>query len=87
MRIVCVISDMQTGGAQRVLAQICNHLAGQGHDVILLSLGRQGEKPFFELSDRVQLSPVGTGFEGKGLRRLARVGVAKDASGSNRGLA
>ncbi len=74
MRIVCAISDMQSGGAQRVLAQICNHLAGQGHDVILLSLGRQGEKPFFELSDRVQLSSVGTGPEGKGLRRLARVG-------------
>jgi GalNAc-alpha-(1->4)-GalNAc-alpha-(1->3)-diNAcBac-PP-undecaprenol alpha-1,4-N-acetyl-D-galactosaminyltransferase len=73
LRIVCVTSDMQVGGAQRVLAQICNHFSVHGHHTILLTLAAGSEAPFFKLSG-VRLLAVGKDLPGRGLKRLARVG-------------
>lgn len=35
MRVLHLLDDMRVGGAQRVLAQLCNELAGQGHAVAI----------------------------------------------------
>jgi len=72
LRIACVIPSMQAGGAQRVLAALCNHFAADGHDVVLLTL-TDAEEPFFELSAAVRLQHLGRGFAGGRLQRLARV--------------
>jgi GalNAc-alpha-(1->4)-GalNAc-alpha-(1->3)-diNAcBac-PP-undecaprenol alpha-1,4-N-acetyl-D-galactosaminyltransferase len=73
LRIACVIPNLDPGGAQRVLAQMCNHFAAQGHDTKLVTLAPASEGFFFELSNAVELVPVGGGPEGAGLRRIARI--------------
>jgi GalNAc-alpha-(1->4)-GalNAc-alpha-(1->3)-diNAcBac-PP-undecaprenol alpha-1,4-N-acetyl-D-galactosaminyltransferase len=49
MKVCCVISDLGTGGAQRVLTTICNHLVMCGHQVSLISFGA-GEASFYPLA-------------------------------------
>lgn len=73
LRVACVIAGMQAGGAERVMAQLCNHLAARGHDVTLITLAPASQESFYELSDRVRLSPLGRLTTGTGLARVARV--------------
>ena len=73
LRVACVIAGMQAGGAERVMAQLCNYLVTRGHDVTLVTLAPASQESFYELSDRVRLSPLGRFAKGTGLARIARV--------------
>lgn len=72
LRIACVIASMNPGGAQRVIAQLCNHFAAQGHDVSLLILESEPAS-FFKLGAGVRLLPLGRHFKGHGIKRILRV--------------
>lgn len=73
LRIVCVIAGMQAGGAERVMAQLCNHFAARGYDTTLVTLSPPSEQPFYDLSEAVSLSPLGRLTEGAHLGRVVRV--------------
>jgi GalNAc-alpha-(1->4)-GalNAc-alpha-(1->3)-diNAcBac-PP-undecaprenol alpha-1,4-N-acetyl-D-galactosaminyltransferase len=73
LRVVCVIAEMQAGGAQRVMAQLCNHFAARRHDTTLVTLRPSSEEPFYDLSEAVTLLPLGRLAEGAQLGRIARV--------------
>lgn len=73
LRIACVIAGMQAGGAERVMAQLCNHLAQKGHAVTLVTLTPAAEPSFHIVSDAVHRSHLGRHPEGSGLARFARV--------------
>lgn len=73
LRVACVIAGMQAGGAERVMAQLCNHLARKGHEVTLVTLTPASEEPFYIVADAVQRSPLGRFVEGAGFARMVRV--------------
>jgi glycosyltransferase involved in cell wall biosynthesis len=51
-----------TGGAERVICDVCSFLAEQGgHEVSLLTLDSPGAPPFYLLSPRVRLLQLGLG--------------------------
>ena len=72
LNISCVIGTMTPGGAERVMAQLCNRLAASGHDVSLLVLSLAPEGSFYELRDNVRLVPLGRAAEGGWLGRTIR---------------
>ncbi len=47
MRIACIIHSLDGGGAERVMASLCSHLSGRGHEVTLITLdnGRRQRHP------------------------------------------
>ena len=59
IRLVCVISSLAAGGAQRVLSTLANHWAGHHYDVTILTLAAVGEQPFFPLDSRIRHTPLG----------------------------
>jgi len=71
--VACVIAGMQAGGAERVMAQLCNHLAEKGHEVTLLTLTPASETSFYEVSSAVRRRPLGRFTDGTGLARIIRV--------------
>ncbi|MES2168387.1 MAG: glycosyltransferase family 4 protein [Pseudomonadota bacterium] len=73
LRVTCVIAGMQAGGAERVMAQLCNHLARSGHEVTLVTLNPASEVWFYEVSDAVRRRPLGRAVEGTGFARIFRV--------------
>ena len=56
MRLLFTIKTMHfaTGGAERVLATLCNGLAARGHDVTLVSFDPGGVQPTYRLADAVE---------------------------------
>ena len=75
---------MQAAGAQRVMAQLVNHLAGRGHDVSLVTFEEAGDPTFFELADGVRRIRLGRQPEGPRLNRLRR--LARWISGIRRAI-
>jgi glycosyltransferase involved in cell wall biosynthesis len=73
LRVACVIAGMQAGGAERVMAQLCNHFAARGHDVTLVTLTPGSEISFYEVSGAVHRKPLGRFTEGGGFARIVRV--------------
>jgi len=73
LRVACVIAGMQAGGAERVMAQLCNHLARTGHEVTLVTLNSASEVSFYDVSDAVRRRPLGRAVEGTGFARIFRV--------------
>ena len=73
LRVACVIGGMQAGGAERVMAQLCNYFAVRGHDVTLVTLAPAGEESFYELSEAVRYWPMGRAVQGRWLGRPGRV--------------
>lgn len=73
LRVACVIAGMQAGGAERVMAQLCNYLAQKGHEVTLVTLTPASEKSFYVVSDAVRRLYLGRSTEGTGLARIVRV--------------
>lgn len=61
-RVTFVISSMEVGGAERVLAIMANHWAAQGKEVRILSLAAPEEAPFYALDHRVRY--IGLGLVG-----------------------
>lgn len=53
MKIAFVINDLKGGGAERVMSQLCNHFATQGHDVKLILM--TGETLFYHLCAEVEI--------------------------------
>ncbi|WP_425990626.1 glycosyltransferase family 4 protein [Afipia sp. DC4300-2b1] len=68
-----MIAGMQAGGAERVMAQLCNHLAKKGHEVALVTLSPASEISFYDVSSAVQRCPLGRFVEGSGVARIVRV--------------
>lgn len=58
MRIVCLISSLGAGGAEKVMALLANHLASR-HDVWLLTLEPPGTQPFHAVDPRVSVCQLG----------------------------
>ena len=61
MRITCILSDLGSGGAERVMATLCNSWAAQGHSVTLITLGKQ-QTDFYCLHsgvNRISLNVLG----------------------------
>ena len=47
VRVACIIHSLDGGGVERVMASLCSHLAGRGHEVTLITLddGRRQRHP------------------------------------------
>ncbi len=74
LRIACIISTMQPGGAQRVIAQICDFLAARGNEVSLITLEPEGTPSFFPLSAAVRPLYLGRTSEASaGFGRVRRI--------------
>lgn len=71
LHVVCVIAEMKPGGAQRVIAQLCNYFAAGSFDVTLVTL--TPEKSFYELSDEVRIHTLNRVAEGTRFSRVVRV--------------
>jgi glycosyltransferase involved in cell wall biosynthesis len=54
-KIALVISSMRSGGAERVMANLVNYWAGQGHDVTLVLFTPPSEASFYKLDERVKV--------------------------------
>lgn len=55
MSILFLVSSMQGGGAERVAAMLCNHWAGNGHNVTLIPTFSGRGECHYQLDDRVRL--------------------------------
>ncbi len=73
LRVACVIGGMQAGGAERVMAQLCNHLAAKHHNVTLVTLTPTVEGPFYDLAEPVRLLPLEHSTANKEFGRIIRV--------------
>ncbi|MFZ0485512.1 MAG: glycosyltransferase family 4 protein [Arenicellales bacterium] len=81
-RVVLVISSLDVGGAERVLATMANHWAEHGRDVRILSLASPDDAPFYPLDSRIQYAGLGllgsSADTGEAVRRnLNRVSVIR----------
>ncbi|WNK01368.1 glycosyltransferase family 4 protein [Thalassospiraceae bacterium LMO-JJ14] len=70
LRVVCLIPAMRAGGAERVMAGLCNALASAGDEVTLITLAPEAEMPFFPLAPEVRLMPLDRLNKDTGLSRL-----------------
>jgi len=55
MKIMCVISTMQAGGAERVMAWLCRSLSLLGHGITLICLDKGDQPPAYALPDSVKV--------------------------------
>jgi GalNAc-alpha-(1->4)-GalNAc-alpha-(1->3)-diNAcBac-PP-undecaprenol alpha-1,4-N-acetyl-D-galactosaminyltransferase len=83
MRITLVISDLQCGGAQRVMSIMANYWAAKPWDVTLLTLERSTEA-FYELDRRIKFIQLNLSGDSVGLRarlqnNLRRIRVLRRA--------
>ncbi|HWL51007.1 MAG TPA: glycosyltransferase family 4 protein [Chthoniobacteraceae bacterium] len=58
-RVALVIHALVGGGAERVMAMIANHWAGEGREVTLLTLDDGSTPPFHSVDCRVACRPLG----------------------------
>lgn len=65
-RIVFTISSLGAGGAERNLVLLCNELVTRGHKVAVLTFEAEGDIPFYELSDDIEVYRLGA-EESRGL--------------------
>ena len=73
LRIVCVISTMQVGGAEHVMRDLSDRLVGAGHETMLLTLDDPSAQPFYPLHSEVRQRSLGATPRGGGLKRVRRV--------------
>lgn len=77
MKILFLLSSLDSGGAERVAASLCNGWASRGEEVILVPTFSGGGKPFYKLSGSVeviyleQLVGKGTGDGKRYYQRLS----------------
>lgn len=55
MRVCAFIPSLGPGGAERVMAGLCNHLAEMAYDVTLATLDAPGSASFYPLDSRVRV--------------------------------
>jgi glycosyltransferase involved in cell wall biosynthesis len=58
LRLAAVISSLQAGGAERVMAQLLNHWAEQGWEVTVLTFEARETQPFYRLHPAVRYRPL-----------------------------
>ncbi len=58
MKLVLVISSMNTGGAERVLSILANSWVDMGRTVTLITTHDDGSVPFYFIDSRVKLKPI-----------------------------
>jgi len=58
MKIVFVIDQMRTGGAERVAANLSNEFAAIGHDVCIIMLNEFEPRSHYSVTGKVKLIPV-----------------------------
>ncbi|MGH6943929.1 MAG: glycosyltransferase family 4 protein [Geminicoccaceae bacterium] len=63
MNICLVISGLRAGGAERVMAAMANHWAGQGQRVTLITFEQPGARPYYALDPAIALCPLGVPSE------------------------
>ncbi len=66
MRLLFAIKTMHfaAGGAERVLATLCNGLAARGHDVAIVSFDPHGVPPIYDLADAIEWMRLDIGDAG-----------------------
>ena len=48
-----LIPAMRAGGAERAMSYLVDYLDSIGHDVVLVSLSKNDEEPFYQISNNV----------------------------------
>ena len=56
MKIVFVCDTLGSGGAERVISTLTNEFIKLGHDVDVVMLSKEADKPFYELDKKVDLT-------------------------------
>lgn len=68
MRILCLASSLDAGGAERVLTGLCNAWSARGDEVSLIATYSGGGRPFYTVSRAVELIYL-AGLVGAGKRK------------------
>jgi glycosyltransferase involved in cell wall biosynthesis len=68
--VYCLAGTFNSGGMERVLANKANQLVQMGHQLIIVTTDQAGEKPYFELDDRIEQIDLSINYSSvKGLLR------------------
>jgi glycosyltransferase involved in cell wall biosynthesis len=59
LRVTFVITNLDSGGAERVISIMANHWAQAGWPVTLLTFDEASAPPFYDLDSRIRLVPLG----------------------------
>lgn len=59
MRLTLIISSLNSGGAERVLSELANHWASQGHQILFVTFAETGSLPFYYLDPKINLIQLG----------------------------
>lgn len=71
MKIVFVTAGMGGGGSERVIANICNFLVENEHEVLILMTAEQ--KVSYQLDSRIRIQSLGERTGGSIIKRLERI--------------
>ena len=64
MRILFTIGNLDSGGAEKVVATLANNFVKQGHDVCVLLVSTNSKETFYQLDEKIDVIPL-LGNEGK----------------------
>lgn len=64
---------MQGGGAERVMALLCNEFATHGHDTTLVTFVAPDQSPFYGVSESVRLIQLGQPSQARSALRVVRL--------------
>ncbi len=74
MHITLIISSLTSGGAERVLSGLANHLVSKGHLVSLITLAPPDSQPFYFLNPQINLVQINQiSFEFSIIKRLRNI--------------
>ncbi len=59
MHLALVISSLGSGGAERVISELANHWAQQGHIISLITFASPDTRPFYPLDPQINLLQLG----------------------------
>jgi len=65
MKVLFIISSLNTGGAEKILSTIANYLDTIGHTITIITVSN--DKPFFNINSSVELKQLGLSQPKKGL--------------------
>jgi len=59
----CIAGTRHPGGMERVLANKANWLVAHGYEIFIITTDQCGEKPYFELDNRIKCYDLGINYE------------------------